>query len=194
MTDRAQRIALWTTALLLVVGTGLALRYARGYRPLTGFASDGPAFPADIGIRFDGITVIGRHKGRPAWTLKAGRVETTRSRDRFDFSGGIEAKFLEKGKPAATLTAPAATYDNLTSALRLSGDIVCRIRDLRITTEALSWNSGSRLVRCPGLVRAASGRGEASGEQLTVDIRTRDFALRNVRARFRVDNLQEPPL
>ncbi len=190
MTDRAQRIALWIIAVLLVVGTSLALRYARGYRPLAGLGGGTPVFPADVGIRFDRITVIGRDKGRPAWTLKAGRVQTTRSRSRVDFSGGIQAALLDKGKPAATLTAPTATYDNFARALRLSGNIVCTVRDLRISTGALNWDAGSNLVRCPGPVRATLRQGEVTGADLTLDLRTRTVTVRNAEANTTVEDLQ----
>ena len=195
MTDRAQRIALWTLALLLVAGTGLALRYARGYRPLAGLTNQGSLFPSEIGIRFDGITVVGRHKGRPAWTLKAGRVETTRSRSRVDFTGGIEAGLLpSKGVPAATLTARAAAYDNGARALRLWGDLVCTVRDLRITAGALTWDAGSNLVRCPGPVHATFRQGQITGQDMTVDLRTRTLTVRDAKANITLEDLQESPL
>jgi hypothetical protein len=195
MTDRAQRIALWIVALLLVVGTGLALRFARGYRPLAGLSSPGSPLPADVGVRFDGITVVGRHKNRPAWTLTAGRVDTTRSRSRVEFSGGIRAALLpDKGRPAATIAAPAASYDALSRILQVSGNIVCRAGDLRINTASAQWEAGSNTVRCPGAVLAAHPRGEVRGEQLVVNIRTREYTLRNVRAGFRVDPTEELPL
>ena len=195
MSDKAQRIVLWTVAILLVVGTSLALRYARGYRPLAGLGPAGSPFPGSVGIRLHGIQVVGRHQGTAAWTLKAGRVETTRARNRIDFSGGIVATLLPvQGRPAAALTAPSATYDNLARALRLSGDVVCTLRDLRVTASSLVWDAGSNVVLCPGAVRATHPRGAVDGDGLTINIRTREYSVRNVRARFPVNSIEDLPL
>jgi hypothetical protein len=193
MTDRAQRLVLWIVALALVAGTGLALRFARGYRPLAGLPPvPSPFDRGDGGLRFDGVTVVGRDRDRAAWTVNAGRVETTRSRGRVTFAGGIRADLLDAaGKSSATLTAPTATYDDLGRRLRLEGKIVCRVRDLSVTATRLEWDVGADQIRCPGPVRATLPRGEVRGEQLTVDVRSRAFRLRNVAARFLVNEAQD---
>ena len=102
MNDRAQRFLLWVLAVLLVGGTGLALRFARGYRPLAGLGP-GPAYPDAAAnqpaLRFDKITVSGRDKGSVAWRVRAGGVEMTRERDRFVFTGGIT---FDKLRPASS--------------------------------------------------------------------------------------------
>ncbi len=191
MTDKTQRLLLWILAILLVGGTGLALRYARGYRPLTGLSGGSSALTGDVGIRFEKIKVIGRHKGKRAWTITAGRVETSRAQNRFTFSGGIQARLLAvSGRPAALLTAPTAVYDDLLRVLQLSGSIVCKVRDLQVTATDLDWNTGSKQVRCKGPVRATHPRGELNGEQLTINIQTRETTLRNARGRIRVDTLE----
>lgn len=186
MSDRAQRITLWILAVLLVTGTSLALRYARGYRPLAGLPASS-AFPPNVNLRFEDIRVVGRSKGRPAWVLTAGRVETTRSRSRIEFADGVGATLLQNGRPAANLSAPTASYDTVSRSLRLWGSIVCHVRNLRVSTPVLFWDAGSNLVRCPGLVRITHARGDVRGEQLTVDIRGHEYTLRNVHAEFDVD-------
>ena len=196
MSEKAQRIVLWGLAVLLVGGTALALRYARGYRPLAGLpVAEAGLLPADIGVRFEDVTLVGRDRGKRAWTLRAGRVETTRARHRIFFSEGITASLLpDKSRPAATLTAPRAEYDERGRTLRLQGAVVCRVGDLRVTAEALSWDAGSHLVRCPGPIRAADPRGTLRGENFAVDIRTREYTLRNVHLRFPVNQAGELPL
>ena len=191
MSDKTQRILLWVLAILLVGGTGLALRYAQGYRPLTGLGGTSNTRSNDLGIRFDRIKVIGRDKGKPAWTVTAGRVETSRAQNRFTFSGGIQARLLAvSGRPAALLTAPSAVYDNFRRVLQLSGSIVCTVRDLRVTASQLDWTTGSNLVRCVGPVRATHPRGELNGEQLTMNIQTRETTLRNARGRIYVETVE----
>lgn len=194
MSDKAQRVVLWTLALLLTVGTGLALRYARGYRPLAGFGGTSLP-PRHLGIRFDGIKAVGREGGRRSWVLTAGRMETTPSRTQLLFSDGIRATlFPLKNRPAATLTARSATYDDTRRALQIAGSIVCTVRGLRLLGETVEWDAGSSVVRSPGAVRAVHPRGEVRGEQLTINIRTGEYTLRNIQAEFRVDPSEELPL
>ena len=138
---------------------------------------------------------LGLEGTSPTELLRAGRAETTRARNRVLFSEGILARVLPAGgKAGATLTARDAVYDDLAHALSLSGNIVCSLPDLRIDTEQASWSAGSNVILCPSTVRASSSRGEVDGEQLTVDMRTKEFSLRNVRARFFVDETGKLPL
>ncbi len=107
MNDRTQRFLLWILAILLVGGTGLALRFARGYRPLAGLSS-GAAYPnaADQpALRFGKITVSGRERGSVAWRVRAGGIEMTRERDRFVFTGGVT---FDKLRPAASGKTPGS--------------------------------------------------------------------------------------
>ncbi len=196
MSEQAQRVVLWGLAILLVGGTSLALRYARGYRPLAGLpGADAPLLPGDVGIRFENMTVAGRDRGKPAWTIRARRVETTRGRGRISFSGGVAASLLPgKDRPAATLTASSAAYDEIRRTLSLQGDILCAVRDLRVQTDTLFWDAGSRLVRCPGAIRATDRRGTLSGRDLAVNIRTREYTLRNIHLRFPVNEAGDLPL
>lgn len=203
MSDRAQRIVLWCLAVLLVVGTGLALRYARGYRPLVGLTpTDASALPGDVTLRFEGIKVVGRSNNQPAWRLTADRIDTTRSRSRLDFSGNIEASLLQSGKARAIFTAPFATFDANARALQATGNLLCRVRspkrlndtknELRIETSLLNWIVGSDLILCPGIVRATLPGVEVKGQQFQVDLRTRKYSLKNVTASFVVeeDNIE----
>lgn len=187
MSERAQRFVLTFLALALVVGTGLALRYAAGYRPLAGLPGSPPLLPPDVGIRFEGVRVTGYLKGKPAWTGVARRIETTRARSRFDLSGGATLTLLQRGKTAATLTAPTASYDAYAKRLTVTGDIACQMPDLHVSSNLLFWTAGTSEVFCPGSVRAQMPQGEVNGEQLVVNLDTRAFSCRRVRGRFRVD-------
>lgn len=101
MNDRAQRVLLWVLAVLLVGGTGLALRYARGYRPLAGLGSSPSSNPlADqSAVRFEKFTLSGWDRGARLWTLRAGVVGMTQMQDRTVLSGGVA---LDKFAAAAT--------------------------------------------------------------------------------------------
>lgn len=109
MSDRAQRVLLWMLALLLVGGTGLALRYAGGYRPLAGLGPAPSGDPAgrDQGIRFRKVSLSGREAGQVSWTLEAGQVEVARTQDRMVFGGGVTFdKMRVRRSPAASAAGP----------------------------------------------------------------------------------------
>jgi lipopolysaccharide assembly outer membrane protein LptD (OstA) len=198
MSERLQRYVLWLLAVTLVVGTGLALKYARGYRPAAGFAFSGPpALPGDVALRFNTVKVIGRKDNRRAWILKAGRVDTTRSRSRVDFSGNVEATLLNQECPRATFTAPQATYDVGAKVLVAAGQVACVVqpatgtgsrtsidsrRPLRIEANQVVWNVGSQTVACPGTVRVTLPDLTVTGDDLTVDLRTREHSVKRFHA------------
>ena len=187
MSEKTQRIVLWVLAILLVGGTGLALRFARGYRPLAGLPGDAPSLPLEISVRFRGLRVFGRDRGRPAWTLTAGQMDTTPAHARIQFSRGITAVLLDRGKPAATLAAPAALYDSLVHTLHLTGAITGSFHNLRVTTSLLDWDTGSQIVRCPGAVHAVHPRGELSGNRLLLNLRTQEYTLEQFHLRAHID-------
>jgi lipopolysaccharide export system protein LptC len=174
MSERAQRWLLWILALVVVAGTAVALRFARGYR-----------------------AVAGRRNNRPAWTVRADRVDTTRSHDQVDFAGNVLAKLLlPDGKPRATITAPFASYTDYNKTLTATDKIVILVHsvaanvkdDLRVETEKVKWNVGARQVECPGSVRASLNASHVTGSSLTVDLKTRAFSLHHFNAILSLDD------
>ncbi len=183
MTDRVQRAVLWTLAVVLGVGVGLALRYARGYRQLAGFGTVGPVMPETVGVELNNVRIIGRDKNKKAWIVRAGRINTTRTRTRFEFMGGISAQFLRDEKPRAVVNAPQAVYESATKTFTVSGGIVCRVRDLTVRTPRALWTVGENVLRCPGTVSAVlpgANGGEMRGSNVTVNITTRDIKAEKV--------------
>jgi hypothetical protein len=196
--DRLQRFLMWFFAIVLVVGTVAALRYARGYRPLAGFGYSGPSdLPADIALRFENVHVSGRRDNRKAWTIAAGQVQTTATRTRLDFSRGITATLLDNDRPRAVVTGPQATYDANAKVLVAAGQINCRIHpkagqsgsDLSIDAAEVVWSVGSHVVSCPGPVQARLDGTVLSGTDLAVDLQTREQSLHNFKATVPLSDL-----
>ena len=205
MSERLQRYLLWFLAIGLVVGTGLALRYARGYRPVAGFSFSGPPpLPGDVSLQFDKVRVVGRRDHQKAWTLMAGRVATTRTRSRVDFSGGVEATLIEQGKPRATFSSPQATFDVGAKTLVAAGQVVCVVQPaanagshaapLRVEANQVVWNVGSRMVSCPGPVKINLSDLTVSGNDLTVDLRTREHSMKQFHAQLTLNDNRESAL
>lgn len=198
MSERLQRYLLWFLALTLVLGTGLALKYVRGYRPVAGYAFVNPSeLPGDIALRFENVRAVGRSNNQRAWVLTAKRIDTTRTRSRIDFSGGVEATLLDQGVPRAVFHAPQATFDSGAKLLVAAGQIDCTVRPaksgggpqigdagkpLHFETTQVIWNVGSRTVMCPGTVEVETPGLQVRGVNLTVDLRTREHSLKQFQA------------
>lgn len=201
MTERAQQLLLWSLAIVLVVGTALALRYLKGYSPLAGFAPSSSPLPAGIVLRFDRVRAVGRSENHPAWTLTADNVDTTQGRTRVTFRGNVHAELLQQGKARATMTADRAVYDPQQKVLAVDNGISCKVRDpatgrntLQIHADDIQWQVNSHLVRSSGLVRATFDNGDTvQGDQMALDIQTRDMSLKNIRATFYVQEGGDTP-
>ncbi len=135
MTDRAQRVMLWFLTLALIGGTVYALRFASGYRAAAGYAplSSAP-LPPDVNLRLEQVEAVGRDAGRVAWTVKADRVDTTRTRDKLQFSGNVKADILQNGKPRAEFSTPFAEF--MTREKRLRATNQATPPSLPLTTTA----------------------------------------------------------
>jgi hypothetical protein len=173
--------------ILLCIGVYLAVRFVQSApRSVISLSGNQPALPPNVNLRLTGLSLTGRKEGKVAWTMKADRLDTTRDHNELDFAGNVQAVLLEQEKPRATIKAAAAHYSNVRKLLEASGPLICILRppspggeDLRIETDHVTWNVGERRVLCPGRVHAVQGDRIAEGEQLTVDLRTRNFSLRN---------------
>jgi len=202
MSDRTQRFLLWALTVLLVAGTAIALHFARGYRPLVGLGMPSTSpLPPNIALRLDQVRVVGRSHNQPAWTLSADHIDTTRSRSRVVFTGNVRAILLQNGKPRASLDAPLAVYDSLTKKIDVSGAIICKVRDkksgketLDIRGNDLTWKVDSHLVQAAGPVHATFDDGATvQGDQLMVDLQTRDVHMKNTHAVFYVSEGDAAP-
>lgn len=196
MSDRAQQVLIWMLTIVLVAGTVVALNFAKGYRPLAGIPGPTSALPPEIALRFNKVRVIGRANNQRAWILTADHIDTTRSRTRVDFSGKISATLLKDGKTTrATVTAGRASYDLLRQKLSVSDGITCRVPGdknnetaLVIQGPDLEWEVGSQMVRSNGPVVATFDGGDTlQGDQVVVDLKTRNKSFKNVRATFYVE-------
>ncbi|MES2459583.1 MAG: hypothetical protein V4671_03310 [Armatimonadota bacterium] len=196
MSDRTQQVLIWILTVALVAGTVIALNFARGYRPLAGIPGPTSSLPPEIALRFNQVRVIGRSDNQRAWILNADHIDTTRSRTRVDFSGMISATLLKDGKTTrASVTAGRANYDLLRQKLSVSDGITCQVPAnksgkgaILIKGPDLEWEVGSQTIRSNGPVQATfDGRDTLQGDQVVVNLQTRDKSAKNVRATFYVD-------
>ncbi len=196
MSDRTQQVLIWILTIMLVGGTIIALNFARGYRPLAGIPGTSSALPPEVALRFNRVRVVGRANNQRAWQLTAENIDTTRSRTQVNFSGKISASLLKDGKTVrAAVTAGRASYDLLRQKLSVSDGITCRIPDENGSADAvvikgpdLEWEVGSQVIRSNGPVIATFDGGDTlQGDQVVVDMKTRNKSFKNVRATFYVE-------
>ncbi len=198
MSERAQRYFLWILAAALVAGTGLALRYAKNYRDqAASFVPGAGGFlPGGINLRFQNVTIVGRKNGQKAWTVKADRVDTTKERNRVEFAGNLRAVLYQDKKVRAKFSAPFANYDAVGQNLTAFGALACDVWDeksnasapapFHISAGQLFWGVGSQTLRCAGPVTATGPGATITGNDIVVDLRTRDYTLQNLNARFTI--------
>ncbi|MDX1935207.1 MAG: LPS export ABC transporter periplasmic protein LptC [Capsulimonadales bacterium] len=189
----------WVSAflvLLLIAGTYLAVRFVRE-SPRSPLITGGgtPDLPPNVHLRLSGLTITGRKDGRPAWHLRADRMDSTRDSREIDFDGHIRADFSGEETRRATVEAASAHYSDTLKRLVASGGVRLRLRptspqfpeEIRIETDSIVWNVGDRNVLCPKPVRAFQGSRFARADGLTVDLKTRKLTLRNFTASLPVN-------
>ncbi len=199
MSERFQQVLIWITAVLLIVGTGIALRYAGGYRQIAGITTP-TILPPSVSLRLKDVIAAGRRNNQLSWTLKADQVDSSRDRTKVDFQGNIAIKMFTDGQERGVLTADLATYLSLNQMLSVSGKVVGILRDtkalrgeaLRLQTDTVHWNIGARHVICPNDVAITVKDGVVRGNQLSVDLKTRDQTMRNVEAEFTLSGNDAP--
>ena len=200
MSERAQRYVLWLVAAALVAGTGLALRYAKNYRDQAASfvpGAGGPLLPGGVDLRFQNVRIVGRKNNQKAWTVRTDRIDTTKTRNRVEFAGNIKAELWEKNQPRARFSAPFANYDTVSQSLSAYGKLTCDIwgadrkpsdpAPFHLQAGQLWWGVGSETVRCAGKVEATAPGANVSGDNLTINLKTRDYTLQNMNARFTID-------
>lgn len=154
-------------------------------------------------LRFSGgLKATLLDKGKPAAYLtspSAAFAEQTK----LDFTGGLEATFLQSGQVRAHLSAPTATFNTQTKAFLAAGTILITLEPpkkprrgelppslgkLTIHCTQLTYEVGTKIVRCPGAVYIVTEkRGEVWAKDLTLNIETHDLSLVETRARLRGD-------
>ncbi|GAB4463205.1 MAG: hypothetical protein OHK0029_31440 [Armatimonadaceae bacterium] len=199
MSERLQRFLIWFFAIALTVGTGVALRYAGGYRRIAGFEAPS-LLPPNVSLRLLQIRAAGRKDNRTAWTMTADQIDSSYDRSQVTFLGNILLTLLDDGKPRATLSASTATYLANAQTLTVTGNVTAKFLDAgtgaqaaQFTTDVAQWNIGAKEVRCPNSVTLTLKDGVVRGNQLIINLQTRDHEMSNFQAEFIVDESGTPP-
>lgn len=198
MSERVQGILLWLVAISLIVGTSIALQYAGGYRRIAGFENP-VLLPPNVTLRLMNVTATGRRNNQKAWTMSAKQVDSSKDRSRVDFVGDIKVTLYSEGRPRATLNADMANYLAPNQTLLVGGHVVGIMKDpkagtddLKMETTRIQWNIGSRQVTAPEAVTLTLKDGTITGTQLMVDLKTRDYSMKDFKADLALDGDTSP--
>lgn len=152
----------WVVAALGAVGAlvYLPVRLAKteAPRPAPSVRSAARQPSADV----SDATLVGRHQGVKSWEIHARRVIAAASGRTTTFIGVTHGTLYRDGRPAATVSAGKAVYDDTTKTLRVSGGLRLNVNGVLLTTERLNWSTATGRLRCPGPVAAAWTHGTAS--------------------------------
>jgi LPS export ABC transporter protein LptC len=198
MPERLQRFLLWFIALGLTVGTGVALRFAGGYRRMAGFENP-VTLPPNVTLRLNDVSAVGRKNNQKAWSLTAKQVDSSKDRSRVDFVGDINVVLYSEHKPRATVKANTATYLAPNQTLIVGGGVVGVLKDpqsgtddLKLETNQVQWSIGGRQVNAPNAVTLTLKDGRITGTNMTVDLTTRDYSMDNFEADLALDTAAPP--
>lgn len=193
------RVAVVLVAVALGALTVWSLRFFGRYQPFAGLGQT-PSRPSQIGIQLQGPTVIARDHGHRRWRVSCRTL--TFSRDWRQVSvDGITSGILfdAQGRPAVAIRAGHAAYDApagvlsdqpiAVGELRLDGGIRATLSSrpgFILQGDGLLWDATRGRARCLGTVVARYPGGRATGTDVTVDTRTGDLALRELRGTLAV--------
>jgi lipopolysaccharide export system protein LptA len=107
-------------------------------------------------------TLVGRRQGSKSWEIHARRVIAASDGRTTTFIGVTHGTLYRNGRPAATVSAGKAVYDDTIKTLRVSDGLRLRVNGLVLSTKNLNWSTATGRLRCPGTVTAHWDNGTAS--------------------------------
>ncbi|MGQ9696830.1 MAG: LPS export ABC transporter periplasmic protein LptC [Armatimonadota bacterium] len=138
----------------------------------------GPASMEPPLVRMKEAGVVLKAGGERVWEMQADKVELARDR-RTASVIGLKKGTLWRGKDAVvTLSAPRATYDMVSHALRITGGVTINgPRGATIRTDSVYWVEQTRTLVCPGPVEVRTPQGVMVGTRLEGDLDLRRFTI-----------------
>lgn len=143
-------------AVALLVGLVMLFRTAQRFDPSATPAIDRQAL-GDISIQFGKAEIVSRAAGQRQWYMQADHIDLRRVQggdlDQFraaDFKGIRNGIVYRTGKPEASFSAAAATYDQSAQRFDVHGGIRMRTaKGEALTSEDLVWSQKDDFVRFP---------------------------------------------
>jgi len=195
MRKEPARIILVIVTLALSVLTVWSWRYFARYRPFADL-SQGPSM-SDANVKIDTVFVRGTTHGIRTWDLHAARAIL--SHDRLDLNAQTvdsATLYSDKGTRIVSLSADSARFHNafsidasspVSGLLTISGHVQALVygpHRLTLQADRAIWNPVTNLLIVPGQTTARFAGGKATGQNLTIDVRSGQITLSDLHGTF----------
>jgi uncharacterized protein YbjT (DUF2867 family) len=131
--------------------------------------------------------VIYDKQGRPAVRVTANTVNYDTAKYDFDVAGGVRVV----SPRGAVISTEKLHWDNATRTLIAPGSVTVHVREATITTSGLRFDTPTQRVYCPNQIRMDTGRSDAIGQNLTYDLNTGEWQLKNAQMVISVQEARE---
>lgn len=142
----------------------------------------------DISMRFRGVHLIGKSRGKMLWQFKADTIEVNRNRQKAVFRKNIQGTLIDNGRQAASIMADEIIYGVYTHNVMAPGSARISIQDgPSVTARNLYWNGYKSKLVCSGGVDANLGGSVLHGDRMSVDMNSREIYVNKVNGVIRLE-------
>ncbi len=176
------------TAAVLVAGLVWSFMYLRALHPFGSAVTDLDDEPLqDIGLRFEGATLVGWSNHDRVWQIHAEGVEVSRDRRRAAFKGVSNSYLMKDGKRVASISTDAVVYNTVTRNVSVPGAVALKVKDgPSLKTKNIYWNAAKSKLVCMGGVTASVGGSTFSGDRMVADLEKKELTISKIRGTIRI--------
>lgn len=176
------------TAVVLVAGLVWSFMYLRALHPFGKAVKDLDNEPLqNVGLRFEGATLIGWADHQKAWQIQAKAVEVSRDRRLATFRGVKESYLMQKGERVASIAADEVVYNTITRNVSVPGAVTLRVKNgPALKTKSIFWNSAKSKLACTGGVTAVIDGSILQGDKMVADLEKKELTVTKVRGTIRL--------
>ena len=147
--------------------------------------------PPAIVLTMEDAYLVGLGKKEKRWSLRARKVEIGRNRSVTTLTDIFDGKIFDEGEVALNVTAGKVVYDERRDGLELSGGVsVEGLEGEKVTAEGARWDGSTSLLHGRGRVRLEGKWGDASGDDLVVDVKQKEMTMTNVSGSVRIEEIE----
>jgi lipopolysaccharide export system protein LptA len=144
--------------------------------------------PADVTVaNVPDATLVGRHNGRRIWRIHAGDIRVAADGHTTTFVGIDRGTLYRNERPAASITAARAVYNDDTATLLVTGGLTLSSHGVTAHTSRIDWREHEDRVRCPEPVVIAWKGGFVRAESVETNTKMSEITGRGVSAAAQVE-------
>lgn len=178
----------YITGLVLVAGIVWSFAYMRALHPFGRAVTDlGDEPLQDVGLVFDGATLVGWSEHHRIWKIHAKTVEVGRDRRRATFRHVTEGSLIKDDKPIVNMKAEKVVYNTITRNAFVPGLAVLAVKDgPSFKTKSIYWNAAASRLACGGGVSAEFDGNTFHGDKMVADLGKKELTISKVYGTIRL--------